>query len=209
MVGARTFGRTLAARRWGYRRGQSFVLTGLAALVVAACAAGPLYERAVEQATVRSTLSSAARTDRGVQLDVASTSRPARSRPPVRRDTCSRPRWRARTSRSPCPCAARRPIGDLAYRDDVCRHVTLASGRCPSAANEVLASSTSAAATGMQLGQHITLFYAKNKLHVVISVVGLYRPFRGGGDYWYSSDYTSTAGLADIREATATPPAPG
>src|SRR3954451_17859644 len=64
------FGGGLGSRRRNYRLGQSGVLLALATLVVVAAVIGPLYERAVEQATTRTTLRTADRVSRGVTLNV-------------------------------------------------------------------------------------------------------------------------------------------
>jgi hypothetical protein len=62
----------LAWRALRHRRGQALVLGLLSGIVVAACASGPLYERAVEQASLRTALDHAQVSVRGLTVDAAS-----------------------------------------------------------------------------------------------------------------------------------------
>nr|MDQ2839063.1 hypothetical protein [Actinomycetota bacterium] len=64
--------RWLALQALRYRFGQSVVLGLLSITAVAACAAGPMYERAVEQAAVRSQLAHVGTADRGVTIQGSS-----------------------------------------------------------------------------------------------------------------------------------------
>jgi hypothetical protein len=61
----------LAWRALRHRSGQALVLGLLAGIVIAACASGPLYERAVEQASVRATLEHAQVSARGLTVSTA------------------------------------------------------------------------------------------------------------------------------------------
>lgn len=61
-------GLVLAFRALRFRATQSILLALLAVGAVAACAVGPMYERAVEQAAFQSGLRSAPQQDRGVSI---------------------------------------------------------------------------------------------------------------------------------------------
>lgn len=199
--------RSIAARRWTYRRGQSLVLTALAALVVAACASAPLYERAVEAAAVRTTLGSADVTTRGIEIttdhivpvaSIAPTGSAAGlfARPVSGGDLRGTTRLPGR--KAPL-------ITTLAYRDDVCAHLTITAGRCYRGDGEVVASAATARAVGLRVGQRLTLAYTAGQVDEPVTLVGLYRPFASGGDYWWDSRYSTPAGL-ETTEPTSEDP---
>lgn len=197
--------RGLARGRRNYRRGQSLVLFALAMLTVTACAMGPFYERAVEQATLRSTLTHADPISRGLSIDVdpnTPTSEVAPTGPGAR---LFAPAVGA-TDVAADFAADGRPLSTtITYRDAVCRHLTLTAGRCAAATGEVVASASTARATHLRLGQILKVRVPSKstgpgfteKLHIV----GLYRPFRSNDDYWFGAHYSSTAGITLSSDA--------
>lgn len=203
--------RGLSRGRRNFRRGQSLVLFLLAMLTVTACAMGPFYERAVEQATLRSTLVHADPISRGLSIDVPLNT-------PTADVTPTGP-----AARLFGPAVGATDVGadftgggtagnrfrlstTITYRDNVCRHLTLTSGRCPTADREVVASASTARAVHLQVGQTLKVAVPSAStgaaVAVQLSVVGLYRPFRGDGGYWFGSHYSSAAGITVSSDAT-------
>lgn len=200
--------RGLTAERWAYRPGQTALLVALAMLVVVSCATGPLYERAVEQATVQSTLDGGTRPGRGLAIgvDVGTPS------------AAVAPRGAAARLFGTPVAGTDAPIGfgragftvgtTLTSRDRLCAHLRLESGRCPTVDAEVAASTTMARALHLAVGTRLSIGLDEGQQvvrpppDVKVRVVGLYRPFSADTDYWLGNAYSSPTGITVSRDGT-------
>lgn len=190
--------RWLALHALRYRLGQSVVLGLLSMIAIAACAAGPLYERAVEQAAVRSQLSHAGTADRGVTVQ-ASSDGEAMSYLPVgsQRALFGKPVLGIETDVS-VTAGATAFLAVAAGRDDLCQHLRITLGSCPTAGAQVLLSTSSARAFRLSVGSVLTITgHGGSGAYPIgrVRIVGLYQPFDAGNDYWFDRAYSSTAGI--------------
>ena len=147
-----------------YRRVQAAVLVLLAALVTTCAVFAPLYERGLEQALLHGALDNAVPADTALVVRAGRTTTnpdfvpqdllanvPAQTRTlygqPV--GTISNPvevRPAAKLKTSPA---------SLVYRSDVCAHLRVTEGACPTKANEVMVSAKDLAAWNWRLGQRL------------------------------------------------------
>ncbi len=181
-----------------HRAGQSVLLAVLSTIAVAACAAGPMYQRAVEQAAIRAQLSSTGTAGRGLTI-TASSPGEVRSYLPTGRQLAlfAPPVTGFETDVS---VVAPRSSFDAvaAGRDDLCRQLTIVAGRCPAAGLEVLVSASSSRALRVGLGDRLELTGRGGSAAYPIGavrVVGIYQPFDAGTDYWFDRGYASQAGV--------------
>ena len=197
--------------RWRYRPGQALALVALAALVAACAVFAPLYDRAIQQAVVRTTLDGAAPLTTGVQLSTVSAGADPLAAVPAPEDVADVLGKRYRSDFRPAvlgyrgdsavrPGATTDPAGDLIWRDGACDHLTVVDGRCPSAPAEVLVSTADAKIFGYDIGSTLDIdgriFQRGPALHsktVTLTVVGTYtqRP----DDYWFGQLLTGRSGL--------------
>ncbi|MHA3701523.1 FtsX-like permease family protein [Jatrophihabitans sp. YIM 134969] len=192
----------LVRARLAHRRGEAALLLVLAALLVAAAATGPLYERAVEQAAVRAVLDGQGVVSRGLEVsvdaagDAASVQPTGRARelfdpPVVGTDVPAQ----FRTGRYP------RLQTTLTHRDRQCEELTFTTGRCPTAEGEVVTSTSTATALGLQVGSTLAVrvptLTGDTSTEVRIRVVGLYQPFSSDDAYWFGHPYSSSTGLTE------------
>jgi putative ABC transport system permease protein len=190
--------RWLALHALRHRLGQSVVLGLLSMTAIAACAAGPLYERAVEQAAVRSQLSHAGTADRGVTVQ-ASSAGEAQSYLPVgsQRAVFGSPVAGVETNVS-VTAGTTAFVAIAAGRDDLCAHLRIVQGSCPSAGAQVLLSTSSARAFKLAVGSVLTVTgHGGSGAYPIgrVRIVGLYQPFDAGNDYWFDRAYSTTAGI--------------
>jgi hypothetical protein len=145
-----------------YRRAQAIVLVLLATLVTACATFAPLYERALEQSLLRSAI------DGAPVADTALVARGGR--------TAADPLRRSGSLEGAVPAEVRAlysvPIGQmldvieinprsglkpspgrLVARTDVCRHLRLTAGTCPTDEGQVLVSAKDQKAWGWRIGQ--------------------------------------------------------
>jgi putative ABC transport system permease protein len=87
----------------------------------------------------------------------------------------------------------------LVWRTDVCRQLTLRSGRCPTQPNQVLISSSLAADNHWHLGRVV-----RGTQGPPLTVVGIYRIPNTRLDYWYARGAAYFP--AEIPTALPTPP---
>ena len=179
----------LIARRWGYRRGQTSLLFGLSLLVIIACAAGPFYERAVEDATVRSTLSAAPLVDRGVSLDLAYGARLSTLLPTGKAAALFDAPITGTDVPSATTVGGKHYQARLSSRVDDCAHLHLVAGHCPSGANQVLMSAASARVLKLAVGQSLVLDLPDPNKPVPNLITGLYAPFSTDDTYWFGRSY--------------------
>lgn len=198
--------RFLPLRALRYRTGQSILLGLLALAAVTACAAGPMYERAVEQAALRSTLDQASVADRGARIDSSSASDATRYLPTGKQrslfgaaiqGTEAKVEVTAPKSLRTVGDAEHHVVGTVATRTDYCAHLRFVQGTCPTGPNELAVSSSSAKAFSLTLGEALQLQGAGAGTFSIgaMTVVGVYQPFDAQDDYWFDRSYSSAEGL--------------
>ncbi|MGW7686082.1 FtsX-like permease family protein [Kribbella sp. NPDC054772] len=177
-----------------YRWAQALVLTGISLLIGSCAVFGPWFARAVEQTVMTETLSVqrlpaswriASQGDvQPEQLDklLPKDLQPLFTKPVhgVHNDVA----WV--TPRAEAPPKAR-----LRWRDGYCAQLTVTAGRCPRAANEVIASTVDQTTWDLKLGTAFTAVPSDaGKGGGRLTVVGFYTPKEPRGDYWYG-DYST------------------
>ena len=196
----------LAALR--HRGPQSVVLFLLSVIAIAACAAGPMYQRAVEQAAVRSQLGQVGAADRGVTISASSATEAAGYLPVgAERSLFGTPVAGLQTT-----VAAVGPRSEfnapVAGRDDICAHLVLVAGRCPSSGQQLLVSTSSAKALRLAVGDSMRLTGLGGSAQYRIGtmrIAGLYQPFDSTGNYWFDRSYSSAAGVRRVPRGDAVP----
>lgn len=195
-----------------YRWLQALVVVSLAALVTACAVFAPLYDRAIQQATVQTRLHDSPVELSGVRLASTGDSRahalapanltdlvPRAVRPhlraPVASYTVSMFRWPTRD-----PSA---PVGPLMWRQGMCAHVRFVSGRCPTGVDHVAVSAADARNFGWHVGSR---FHLQERVldptahnttgpHPTMRVVGVYRV--RPDPYWYGAPPVGRSGTVD------------
>jgi hypothetical protein len=148
-----------------YRRAQAAVLVLLSALIATCAVFAPLYQRALEQALLRTSISSASiadtalvvRAGRGTANPSFPSAALAGNVPASVRVLYGDPVGQVSDAISIVPKAGLKSSpGDLVARDRVCEHLRITSGACPRAAGEVLVSAKDLAAWKWRLGTTFT-----------------------------------------------------
>ena len=148
-----------------YRRAQALVLVLLSTLVTACAVFAPLYERGLEQSLLRSAVDGAPVADtalvvRGGRSAINPDLTPsglAGAVPAEVKALYSAPIGQMSDLIDIVPrTGLKSSPGRMVARTDVCAHLTLTQGRCPSAAGEVLVSATDQKAWSWKLGQEFT-----------------------------------------------------
>ena len=191
-----------------HRRVQAVVIGLLSALVTACAVFAPLYERALEQALVRSSLS-------GAPVDASGLSLTSRSLDPAQVATTDEleqrvpPRFRAVAGEPVASTritvqtgvAANAPAGTLLSRQGACEHVSFAQGRCPAGRDEVAVSAADSTAWAWRVGHRVRLFEVVPTVDTattpsrVMTVVGVYR--QRPGAYWFNTPLVGQSGTVD------------
>jgi putative ABC transport system permease protein len=190
--------RWLALHALRHRLGQSVVLGLLSMTAIAACAAGPLYERAVEQAAVRSQLSHAGTADRGVTVQASSAGEAQSYLPAGSQRAVFGPPVAGVETNVSVTAGRTAFVAIAAGRDDLCAHLRIVQGSCPSAGAQVLLSTSSAGAFRLAVGSVLTITgHGGSGAYPIgrVRIVGLYQPFGAGNDYWFNRAYSTTAGI--------------
>ena len=197
--------RLLPLRALRFRAGQSILLGLLSIGAIAACAVGPMYERAVEQAAVQSSLQTAPTAERGVRIDAANTRQALSYLPrgkarrlfgaPVQgvESALQFPDWHN---------AFENPlVGRAVNRTDFCQHVTIVSGHCAIGPSDMIMSRTAAKALKFSVGDSVPLIarggsgaYRAGPM----TITGLYDVTNPDDDYWFGRTYETDAGLVHI-----------
>ena len=212
----------ITAQALRYRAGQAAALFVLSALGIAACAFGPLYERAVEQAQLKLTVANTPIVNRGLSVREVSPTGPLDPFLPggaLRRFygepvtstwlTVYYPIGRGRTFSS-----------DVVSRTGMCAHLHVTSGRCPSAPGQVVASAAEMRAAGLKVGDRLPIGVRPSDVGVqteagALVVVGVYQSFDPHDDYWFEHEYPTKDGVqpsgpnATIEQADTLFAAPG
>ncbi len=145
-----------------YRRTQAAVLVLLSALIATCAVFAPLYQRALEQALLRTSISSASvadtalvvRSGRGTANPSFVSGDLSGNVPGSVRVLYGDPVGGMSDSISIKPRAGLKDSpGDLVARDEVCKHLKLTSGACPQRPDEILVSAKDMAAWKWPLGK--------------------------------------------------------
>ena len=183
-----------------YRGGQSLVLVLISALVASCAAFAPLFSRSVDQALLRATLGRLEPADLKLGVLATRTADPELTANAVEDEMPrSLDRWyhpgismtTAGTEVVPVDGKKPSPVR-LVARDEVCAHLTLSVGACPSGATDLLVSAVDAETWGWKVG---TRFVLSNDLGapVPLTVSGIYtvRPDPG---YWLRTELQGRSG---------------
>src|SRR5689334_18218471 len=148
-----------------YRRAQAVVLVLLSALIATCAVFAPLYQRALEQSLLRTSINSASvadtalvvRAGRGTANPTFTSSALSGNVPGSVRVLYGNPVGQLSDSISIVPRAGLKPSpGDLVARDQVCAHLRITTGRCPTGVGEILVSAKDLAAWKWPLGKTFT-----------------------------------------------------
>ena len=216
-------GRVSAGRRWRRllralraRGAQSGIVLVVALVAVATAATGPAFVTAADAAILADTLHDAPALGHGVgvvwqgplsgTLGLADVVDRTRAGSPGGRLLPTLVRGQERTWTSP----AGRP-SLLAWRDGLCDHLHLTSGRCATARGEVVVSASAAQTDGTGVGDRLS---AQFRGAAPLTVVGLYEPVDPSGAYWFAHGYFPQQGASvitptdrDLGDAVLTVPA--
>jgi putative ABC transport system permease protein len=188
-----------------YRRSTAALLLGLAILASTAVVVAPLYSAAAQDSIVRDTLNRADRFARTVHLDVPETNADGGPAPvlgivdeDVRRalgpPVFGAPIVSRATSGVAEPTTGPRAGGQvevpLTERQDLCAHLRLSAGRCPTDTAEVAMTTRSARLLGLRLGGQVIVTLPKNPRPdgspgtARLLLVGTTEPFSVDDGYW-------------------------
>ncbi|MEO7070995.1 MAG: ABC transporter permease [Nostocoides sp.] len=167
-----------------YRRTEAIVIAGLTALVCACAILGPVLQRAIEQSVLNTVLTTEHPPQTGLVVTESSAT-PLDVPPPDPatidallpasvRSLLTRPVEQVGVSVSLLTKQRPTPAGRLIYRAGMCQHVRIVSGRCPTAAREVLVSAADATAHGWTPGASFAVADHGSGLSLTVSVVGSY-----------------------------------
>lgn len=145
-----------------YRRAQAVVLVLLSALIATCAVFAPLYQRALEQSLLRTSINAASvadtalvvRSGRGTTNPDFGSADLAGNVPASVRVLYGEPIGQLSDAIDIVPRAGLKPSpGDLVARDRVCEHVTITTGACPKAVGEVLVSAKDLATWKWPIGK--------------------------------------------------------
>ncbi|HEY3714561.1 MAG TPA: FtsX-like permease family protein [Jatrophihabitantaceae bacterium] len=192
----------VTAQALRYRAGQAVALFVLSALGIAACAFGPLYERAVEQAQLKLTVTNTPIVNRGLSVTAVS---PTQSLDPfLPSGQLKRFYGEPITSTSLTvyyPIKGGRYFtSDVVSRTGMCAHLHVTSGRCPSAPGQVVVSAAELQAGGLKIGDRLPIGVRPSDVGVetaagTLVVVGAYQTFDPHDDYWFGHEYPTKDGV--------------
>ena len=185
----------LTLRGMWFRRGVSLAVLIVASLVVGGAVTGPLFLRAAGESVLHDTVNQALPIGRIVSDRLSG---PIKTQPLAQVAKASRHKlaglptldrlFTPPVASLQVQAVVGRPhaTGDsavLAYRQGVCRHVRMVSGRCAEQPGTVMVSAKTADAVGWRPGQRLL---ANGRS---VRVVGLYAPEDPKGDYWGTHPY--------------------
>lgn len=190
-----------------YRGGQSLVLILISALVATCAAFAPLFSRSIDQALLRATLGrlEAADLKLGVLASRAQneqlTAAGVESAMPATLQQWYEPGLAMTTASSQVvPIAGKKPSPvRLVARDDVCAHVTLTQGACPTGASSLLVAAPDAKTWGWKVGSRLTLTNQVGA-KVPYAISGIYA-IKDDPDYWLRTELQGKSGnLVDFGD---------
>lgn len=183
-----------------YRGGQSLVLVLISALVATCAAFAPLFSRSLDQALLRATLGRMDAADLRLRVLAARTQEATLTANEVEQQLPpSLSQWyhpgisMMTAATDVVPVAGRRPSPvRLVARDDVCEHVTLSAGVCPSSASGLLVSDADAKAWSWTLGTKLPMG-DQGGGQAPDTVVGIYT-VEDDPDYWLRTELQGKSG---------------
>jgi putative ABC transport system permease protein len=192
-----------------YRAGQAAALFVLSLLGIAACAFGPLYERAVEGAQLSTTLAQTPVFSRGL---TARTTPAGRTTDIFASNTNIRRFYGAPVTSDRLAVTYTQHdlnlVGDIVSRTAQCDHLPVTTGRCPTAASEVMASRSSARALGLRIGGRLLVTadprHGVKPEHYRLTIVGFYGSYNPHDDYWFDQEYFTAAGVYSVQARLTT-----
>ena len=190
-----------------YRRAQAAVLVLLAALIATCAVFAPLYQRALEQSLLRTSVGTASVADtslvvRSGRSDADPTMTSADlvdNVPPSLRALYGQPigQMTDGIAIQPAPGLKRSPGGIIA-RDRVCEHLTITTGSCPTAPGEVLVSAKDLAVWDWKVGQAFTTPVPggggpARSVQATLTIAGAYE-VRPDAAYWLRTQIDGKSG---------------
>jgi putative ABC transport system permease protein len=198
-------GWTVVLRGIRYRSGRSLMVLLLASIATAATILAPAYARAAQQSVLSDRLADAPVNATGLHLstdplagDGPESTVEAKlavqqllNQDPTLRRLLGTPVGSADQQVTTVPAgAAAEPVQvRLAYRDNICAHVTMTKGECTDEAGGVMVSERSAAAEGLTMGGKLTVRARAGSLPRSLSIVGFYTPKDATDPYWGRGGY--------------------
>jgi hypothetical protein len=221
----------LAVGGIAYRRSTAVIVLLLAVVASTAAVVAPLYSQAAEESIARGTLVRSDPFARAVHVDVstnAATSSPApkldEGKALTREGLTSRafrPLVVVRTTEGLTtaeagPQSGGRVVVPVAERSELCDHLRVDAGRCPTGPDQVAMPTRSLELLGLHLGDrlHLTLpdvaSAERGQGSVDLTVVGTYQPFSLDDPYWLGRQifgyvpHSRPKGLDDLPPLTDT-----
>jgi putative ABC transport system permease protein len=189
-----------------YRRTQAVVLVLLSALTATCAVFAPLYQRALEQSLLRTSISAASvadtalvvRSGRGPANPTFLSSALSGNVPGSVRVLYGTPVGQMSDSIDIVPRDGLKPSpGDLVARDKVCDHLRITTGACPRTAGEILVSAKDLAAWKWPLGKKLTTSVPSvsqtDRPTAVLTVVGAYEVLPDAA-YWQRTQLDGKSG---------------
>jgi len=204
-------GWTVVLRGIRYRSGRSLMVLLLAAVATAATVLAPAYARAAQQSVLTDRLASAPANATGLHLssDPLSGDGPESTveaklavqqllnRTSTLHRLLGTPTGSADVQATTVPSAgAEASQVRLAYRDNVCAHVTMSKGECIDEAGGVMVSARSAEEQKLSVGGKLAVRSKATAAARSLSIVGFYTPKDATDPYWGRGGYF-TAGAAN------------
>jgi hypothetical protein len=198
---------TITLRGLWWRRGLTLAVLIVAAITTAAAALGPLYARAAAESTLHDQLTAAPVAAAGLHYAVTDDVSTTLSLQRVLDDAphagtiSGYPR---RIFGIYAPTKATGPNGTVRtgalWRQNICQHLVITAGRCPTRPGQVLVSQRSTGPVyGWQVGRTINLpalqVQALNAkgfpigVPARLTIVGTYRPIDSADPYWFGQNY--------------------
>ena len=183
-----------------YRGGQSLVLVLISALVATCAAFAPLFSRSIDQALLRATLGRMETADLKLSVlatrtaDATLTAQAVEAAMPAGLQQWYEPGLSMTTADSQVvPTAGKKPSPvRLVARDEVCDHVTLNQGTCPSSAHDLLVSAADAKVWGWKAGSTLTVPNQEQE-PVDYTISGTYTA-KDEPDYWLRTEVQGKSG---------------
>ncbi|KGN39646.1 ABC transporter permease [Knoellia aerolata] len=183
-----------------YRGGQSLVLVLISALVATCAAFAPLFSRSLDQALLRATLGRMDAADLKLSVLASRTREPTltanevEAQLPAGLSQWYHPGISMMTAETEVvPVAGRRPSPvRLVARDDVCEHLTLSAGACPSDASGILVSDADATRWSWTVGTTLPVG-EEGGGQAPDTVVGIYT-VKDDPDYWLRTELQGKSG---------------
>jgi hypothetical protein len=221
----------LAVGGIAYRRSTAAIVLLLAIVASTAAVVAPLYSRAAEESIARGTLVRSDQFARAVHVDVstnAATSSPAPKLDEgmaLTREGLTSPAFRplivvrkteGLTTAEAGPQAGGRVVVPVAERSELCGHLHVDAGRCPTGPDQVAMPARSLELLGLHLGDRLHLSLPevasaeRGQGSVDLTVVGTYQPFSLDDPYWLGRQifgyvpHSMPKGLGELPPVTDT-----